>query len=315
MLHCCSILEHHRAARVPHPRPDSWPAPCSSGAHATPGPFGSRCPAASWSWHCGWSGAWGSACSLLSFCSTPGYILPSLGGELKSVKLYLQLVSGGELQIWPLGPEMGLGESCPICCMHHRIPEPSQNPRIIAEPQSGGTWRGLLEIIQSNPLPEQVHQEQVAQDGVQVVLESLQRRLHRGCAEAAVREGCSGHPVSHNTGSRDTVQAPSCSFNSVLGALGNFPNAVSQLNPKKWCSLGSQIKGPVNTERHEKKKKRKNKEVKEGHALVIKPPAVFPVTCGTARTAFQSENGKHHNETVHADFFAMYPQGSWGRTD
>ena len=48
------------------------------------------------------------------------------------------------------------------------------------ESQSGSGWKGSLEIIQSNPLPKQVHLEQVAQDRVQAGFEYYQRRrLHK----------------------------------------------------------------------------------------------------------------------------------------
>lgn len=50
---------------------------------------------------------------LLPFGSTLGYLHPGPGGEPKSVKLCLQPVPGGGLQIWPPGPIPEMGESRP----------------------------------------------------------------------------------------------------------------------------------------------------------------------------------------------------------
>jgi len=49
----------------------------------------------------------------------------------------------------------------------------------ITESQHGRGWKGPLWVTQPNPLPQQGHPEQAAQDLVQVGLEYLQRRrLH-----------------------------------------------------------------------------------------------------------------------------------------
>jgi len=47
------------------------------------------------------------------------------------------------------------------------------------ESQHGGSWKGSLGIIQSNPQPKQGYPEQAAQDHVQTGFEYLRRRrLH-----------------------------------------------------------------------------------------------------------------------------------------
>lgn len=112
---CCTVaasLSGTELPRVPL-RPRSWPPPRTVGAHAAPGPLGPCPPAAPPSPACGCSGARGSQYHLLPLGSTLGYLHPALGGEPKPVKLYLQLVPGGELQIWPPGPMSEPGESRP----------------------------------------------------------------------------------------------------------------------------------------------------------------------------------------------------------
>ena len=102
---CSTVTASLSGTELPRapPWPRSWPPPRSAGAHAAPGPLGPHGPPAPSSRAGGCSGARGSECHLLPFGSTLGYVHPSLG-EPKSVKLCLQPVPGGGLQMWPPGP-------------------------------------------------------------------------------------------------------------------------------------------------------------------------------------------------------------------
>lgn len=66
----------------------------------------------------------------------------------------------------------------PPACFRTPILKKHSSWKSRTESQNGRGWKGPLEITQSNPPAKQGHLEHIAQDGIQVGFDYLQRRLH-----------------------------------------------------------------------------------------------------------------------------------------